>query len=408
LLAVSGSDLTQADTQAVSAFANQAAVALLNARLYQEVQGWAAELEQRVEERTAELAVSEARYRRLFDSNRDGLYVVDMQGHCLDANPAACQMLGYNREELLALDVYQIGSDGEDLSPEGRSRFLERLQPVLRDTVSGFEAELIRKDGEQVPVELSMTPLVFGGREAALASVRDITQRKQAEEELRASREQLKRLARQLVSAQEDERKRLAHALHDEAGQALTALKIGLELMSQDLEEPCAFLRPRMDDAVSLTDQTTHRIRLLAQDLRPPALDSLGLSHTLEGFCREFAQRTRLGVDYQGTDLPQLPEEVNITLYRFLQEAMTNVARHARANEVDVALQSDAEAIRLSVEDDGRGFDLHTRPATHGRPQGMGLLGMQERVESLGGRLEVVSEPGQGTRLTACIPLKAA
>jgi signal transduction histidine kinase len=254
-------------------------------------------------------------------------------------------------------------------------------------------------------VELSITPLVYGGQEAALGSVRDITQRKQAEVELRASREQLQRLARQLVSAQEDERKRLAHALHDEAGQALTALKISLELMAQDLEEPCAFLRPRVADAVTLTDQTTSRIRLLAQDLRPPALDSVGLNPTLEGFCHDFAQRTRLGVDYQGADLRGLPEEVNITLYRFLQEAMTNVARHARANEVDVLLQSDAGAIFLSVEDNGRGFDLQTRPSAPGRPEGMGLVGMQERVESLGGQLEVESEPGKGTRLTACIPL---
>ncbi|MDH4137268.1 MAG: PAS domain-containing protein, partial [Anaerolineae bacterium] len=223
-------------------------------------------------------------------------------------------------------------------------------------------------------------------------------------EQVRVGRERLRRLAEQIVSAQEDERQRLSHALHDEAGQALTALGISLELIREDLPVEFGLLRQRIGDAAALADATMEQIRLLAQDLRPPALDAVGLNPTLEAFCRDFARRTQLSIDYLGLELPMLPEAVNICLYRFLQEALTNVAKHACASQVCVALRYDAETVSLSVEDDGRGFDRQARLSVLGWPMGIGLLGMQERLESLGGRLEIESQPGQGTRLVAHLP----
>jgi signal transduction histidine kinase len=223
-------------------------------------------------------------------------------------------------------------------------------------------------------------------------------------EQVSVDHERLRRLAQQIVSAQEEERQRLSRALHDEAGQALTALKISLQLTQQDLPAELRSLCQRLDDAVALITTTMEQIRLLAQDLRPPALDAAGLDPTLEGFCSDFAQRTRLTVDYLGLEPPRLPEAVNVCLYRFLQEALTNVAKHACANQVCVALRHDAETVSLSVEDDGRGFDNQARLSVSGWPMGIGLLGMQERIESLGGRLEIESRPGQGTRLMAYLP----
>ena len=223
-------------------------------------------------------------------------------------------------------------------------------------------------------------------------------------EQVGTSRERLRRLAQQIVSTQEEERQRLSRALHDEAGQALTALKISLELIGGDLPVELGPLRQRISDAAALTTTTMEQIRSLAQNLRPPALDALGLNPTLEGFCRDFAGRTGLSIDYLGLELPVVPEAVNICLYRFLQEALTNVAKHAYASQVCVALRCDAKTVSLSVEDDGRGFDTQTRLSISGWPMGIGLLGMQERLESLGGRLEVESRPGQGTRLAAHLP----
>jgi len=231
----------------------------------------------------------------------------------------------------------------------------------------------------------------------------EIAERKRVFEQVQTGRERLAWLTQQVVSAQEEERQRLSRELHDEAGQALTALKISLELIQSDLPEETGSLRQRLGEAVALTETTMEQIRLLARDLRPPALDTVGLNYTLEGLCRDFAERTQLSVDYVGAELPVLPEAVNICLYRFLQEALTNVAKHAHASQVRIALSCDAETVSLSVEDDGQGFDVQARMS-----RGIGLLGMRERIELLGGQLEVNSWPGQDTRLTARIPLQKA
>jgi signal transduction histidine kinase len=231
----------------------------------------------------------------------------------------------------------------------------------------------------------------------------EIAERKRVFEQVRAGRERLAWLTQQVVSAQEEERQRLSRELHDEAGQALTALKISLELIQSDLPEEADSLRHRLGEAVALSETTMEQIRLLAHDLRPPALDTVGLNYTLEDLCHDFAERTQLPVDYVGAELTVLPEAANICLYRFLQEALTNVTKHAQANQVRVALHCDAQTVSLSVEDDGKGFDEQAGMAT-----GIGLLGMRERLEVLGGKLEIESRSGQGTRLTARIPLHEA
>jgi len=233
-------------------------------------------------------------------------------------------------------------------------------------------------------------------------------QQAQLLEELSSSRERLRLLAQRIISAQEQERRRLSRALHDEAGQALTALKICLELIGEDLPFESESLRQRIGDAVTLTNATMEQIRLLARDLRPPALDTVGLVPTLEGFCQDFARRTQLPIDYLGLELPMLPDAISICLYRFLQEALTNVAKHAHASQVRVVLRCDNDTLSLSVSDDGQGFDPVVWLSKSGWPVGMGLMGMQERLQPLGGQLDVESQPGQGTRLTALIPLQEA
>jgi signal transduction histidine kinase len=145
---------------------------------------------------------------------------------------------------------------------------------------------------------------------------------------------------------------------------------------------------------------------LLAQGLRPPELDVVGLDPTLADYCHDFAERTRLVVDYTGTDLPALPDALAICFYRVLQEALTNVVKHAQATHVAVALRCDADTLSLVVEDDGQGFDARAQAAATGasRTRGIGLLGMRERLELLGGRLVITSAPGQGARLAASAP----
>ena len=229
--------------------------------------------------------------------------------------------------------------------------------------------------------------------------VHDITRRKRAELAVQ-------KLAKQVVYAQEEERQRLSRELHDEAGQALTALKLSLELLQADLPVEAETLRRNLGEAIALTESTKERVRVLAQGLRPPALDTVGLNLTLEAFCRDFSRRTQLSIQYRGCELKELSDAMNICLYRVLQEALTNIVKHAHAHQVDVNLSREARNVRLTVADNGRGFDTAVRPMLD-PSAGIGLLGMRERLELLGGWLEVESAPGRGLRLAANLPMDA-
>ena len=234
----------------------------------------------------------------------------------------------------------------------------------------------------------------------------EIVEREQAEVALRTSEARLKALAQQLVTAQEEERQRLSRELHDEAGQALTALKISLDLTAEETSAEHLQIRDRIVEAARLADRTMEHLRLLAHGLRPPALDAVGLNYTLEDLCRDFSARTGLSIDYCGSDyLSTLSEQATISIYRLLQEALTNVAKHAKADSVVVTLNSDGKTASFVVEDDGQGFDTHHTRADSMRSTGRGLLGMKERIELLGGQLEIVSQPGRGTRVEAHFPL---
>lgn len=224
-------------------------------------------------------------------------------------------------------------------------------------------------------------------------------------EQLEVERERLRWLTMQVVAGEEEERHRVSRELHDEAAQALTALKISLGLIHADMPLESEPLRNRVAGAVDLTDTTMEKIRLLARGLRPPELDAVGLNGTLEGYCREVAERIPLSIDYSGQETSPLTDAVNISFYRFLQEALTNVAKHARANRVRVKLSQGRDTVSLSVVDDGQGFVAQAGTSDPSKSAGIGLLGMRERFELLGGRLEVKSRPGRGTRLAAHVPI---
>lgn len=227
--------------------------------------------------------------------------------------------------------------------------------------------------------------------------VHDVTRRKQAEKAIQ-------NLAKQVVYSQEEERRRLSRELHDETGQALTALKLNLELLKADPLSDAAVLNQKLGEAIALTESTMECVRLLAHGLRPPALDTLGLNLALRACCRDFAHRTQLAIEYRGCEVQDLSDAMSISLYRVLQEALTNVAKHARASRVRVSLTHTTRHVRLAVSDNGCGIDLDTKPLPV--PQGgIGLLGMRERMELLEGRLELRSAPGQGLRLAAILPL---
>jgi signal transduction histidine kinase len=222
-------------------------------------------------------------------------------------------------------------------------------------------------------------------------------------EDVLAKGERLQQLAQRIISVQEEERQRVSYELHDEAGQVLTALMLSLELTRASLPDELTAARRNISEAVELTGETMEQIRMLAHDLRTPSLDTIGLNPTLHGLCQDVAGRTGLSVKYTGSELPPVPDTLALSLYRVAQEALSNVVKHAEAENVKVTLTFDENAIQLSVEDDGKGFRPGATLYNTAHP-GIGLPGLRERLETLGGNLTVISAPGDGTRLLATIP----
>jgi signal transduction histidine kinase len=220
--------------------------------------------------------------------------------------------------------------------------------------------------------------------------------------EIEKAEYELRKLSQQLVHAQEEERKRLSHELHDEVGQLLTALRIELG----NLDEPGKFSdeasRERIAGTKSLAEQALRTVRDLAMGLRPAMLDELGLVPALEWQGREHSRRTGIPVSLNVVgELDQLPEEYRTCVYRVVQEALTNIAKHASARQILIGITAHENMLSISVKDDGKGFEPKARLRG-----GMGLLGMAERVKKLGGDLEVISHQGQGTSISARMPLE--
>lgn len=222
-------------------------------------------------------------------------------------------------------------------------------------------------------------------------------QNSQLWEELRHKEQLRAQLLNKVVSAQEDERHRISRELHDETGQALTSLLVQLKIMENsgsldDVQTQVAGIR-------KLTLQTLHEVRRLAADLRPAALDDLGLISALEGYIYDYAGKSGLQVDFEQHDMEEtrLPRDIEIVLYRVIQESLTNILRHAKATHVQVAIKRHQEQITLSVVDDGCGFDAGYILADKAR--GLGILGMQERIELLGGTFTLHTSPGHGTQV---------
>jgi signal transduction histidine kinase len=232
----------------------------------------------------------------------------------------------------------------------------------------------------------------------------EIVERTRAEEERNV-------LRRQLLSAEEAERRRIALELHDQLGQHLTALALGLDEVAKMLPGD-AVARRRLTVLQELTQAMTRDARHLALELRPPELDDVGLESALETYVAQWGERFTISVDLEVTgledDVSPLPSETGTTLYRVVQEALTNVAKHARARHVSVLVECPGDEVRLIVEDDGRGFDVETTLRRATTERRLGLAGMRERAELVGGTLAVESTPGAGTALYVRLPVDRA
>lgn len=273
------------------------------------------------------------------------------------------------------------------------SSTLKKQQAASESSIASFRRYVIVMMA--LAIGLSVAISFISGRRIWLLERRAEEQHARTEH---AERE-LRRLSQQLVRAQEEERRTISRELHDEVGQTLTGLRYELASLETLREAPADQFRDHLSDAKSLAERTLQSVRALAMGLRPSMLDDLGLGPAHEWQAREFSRRTGIPVDVLLEGLPgDLPDAHRTCVYRVVQEALTNCARHAHASHIRIAVHSAPDALTLTVQDDGVGIGKRA-------PAGLGLVGIEERVKELGGSVTLQSQPGKGTLLRAELPL---
>jgi len=266
----------------------------------------------------------------------------------------------------------------------------------------GLDLQGRRKDGTTFPVEIGLSGIDTATSKLAVAFISDITQRKQLEQAAQTHAQEVHALAASLLTAEEDERRRVSRELHDQICQQLASLAIdigGLAAVPPPAGETQSRLRSLQARVVKASEETRH----IAYELHPSVLDDLGLVASLRDLCKQFSERaTDITLKFTDVALPAaVPREVASCLYRVAQQGLQNIAEHANAKRVSVALRLQKGTLGLTIADDGAGFDPK---AVKGRG-GLGLIGMEERARLVNGKLSIVSKPGRGTRIALEVPL---
>jgi PAS domain S-box-containing protein len=339
-----------------------------------------------------------------------GIYHSDEKGAINYVNKYACASLGYTKEELLAKRIY-------DIDPAITREKMLDLKKIL-DVSGSVTHETVhrRKDGTTVPVVITANQLEFKGKPYVISFVKDITERKSVEESLRKAYDelesrvrertgQLSSLTAELSLAEERERRRIATELHDQVGQTLILSKIKLDSLSRSL--PSESFGKQIKEISKYLDQSIHDIRSLTFQLSPPLLYEVGFEAAVEWLGEEFEEKYGLHVEFQddGRKKP-LAEESSVALYQMVRELLLNITKHAKAKRVRISVSKVSGKIKISLTDDGSGFDSLNGMLRKNKKSGFGLFNIRQRIEYLGGEFLIESEIGCGTRATLLLPIK--
>jgi PAS domain S-box-containing protein len=376
------------EMELLTAIGNQIGIAIDKAGLYQE-QASLTEL----------LRLSEAKYRELFQDASDAIIIHDMEGNITDANKACEKLLGYSVDELVDKKASNfLREDALALARQIRKKLLsgERIE-------QRYEQHLQRRDGSEAIIELASRLITDNGKPIGFENIgRDVTDE-------RKMRDNLRFYLKQVLQAQEEERKRISRELHDDAGQSLLLLMHRLDALASDpanrLSKQAKYKVIRLHRlAVKILDG----LRRYAQELRPAILDHMGLVAALGWMAEnlERERRTKVIVELRGTECELWPE-AKLVLFRIAQEALNNVKRHSEATRAVVKLEYQPRKIILTITDNGKGFVLPGRLSDLASIGKLGLTGMEERARLLGGTLRVQSKSGEGTTVTAELPLNS-
>jgi PAS domain S-box-containing protein len=368
----------------LNAIGNQIGVAVENAHLYQQ--------ERKIGE---QLRASEQRYRGLFENAHDAICLQDLEGHIVAANRSCIRLTGYSLEDLHNLKLVEL------ISKDSLDTVASAQKHLLTGAVSGYrnEIRINKADGSEAVVQLASNLINNNDRPEAIQYIaRDVTQQKQLQENLRFFLQQINR-------TQEEERKRVASELHDDTIQALIAHCQNIDMFSRTkgLNRQASL---RLDKLHQQANEIMQGVRRLVQNLRPAILDNLGLVPALEWLVADSTGYSSIVTKLEVIGNEQgLPAEIELVLFHISQEALRNVWKHSQANSVNITLEYTDRKIRLTISDNGKGFDPPHIVSDLSRRGKVGLARMQEQVLLLGGTLEIRSEPDKGTTVTTELPV---
>ncbi len=345
-------------------------------------------------------------FRVLFEHAPNGEVVVDSDGRIALTNARMNDMFGYGRDELIGMSIETL-VPGRFRAGHAVLRQAFAAKPRARPMGEGGDLYGRRKDGSEFPIEVGLNPIRTRAGDIVMATVADITARKLAAERLSTTIAERDQLRRRFLQAQEEERLRLAHELHDQTGQSLTAVMLELKNIEPLVE---ASGRDRLRSIRKQMEQMGKSLHHVALELRPASIDELGFSGVLANYISEWSAQFGVEADFHCRDshLDELSDEIRTTIYRVIQEALTNIAKHAHgATTASIILARTGAMLQLTIENDGAGFDPETAVdlPNQRKRRGLGLAGMRERLSLLGGDLVIESSNDAGTTIFARIPL---
>jgi len=340
------------------------------------------------------LRESEEKFRSIFQGASVGMVMISLEGRFLAANPTFCDYLGYTEQELLGKTVQSLTFE------EDWSALAERWNETMAEgrSFQKLEKRCLHRNGGIVWTESTgfLVRSHDGHPRYLVGEVLDVTQRKQAEDALAS-------LNRRLIEAQEHERKRIGRDLHDDINQRLALLAVDLDELQRNMPASAAETVPKLNEFRERIVEISTGVQSISRQLHLPQLEYLGIAAAMRNFCREFAEKQKVDIDFREENIPDsVPPEISLCLFRVLQEAVHNAAKHSQVRRFEVALACSTGQLHLVVTDRGDGFDAQTAVGRGG----LGLISMRERVRTVHGTFAIDSRPRQGTTIRVAVPLE--
>ena len=340
----------------------------------------------------------------ILESAPDGVIVINKEGRVIELNKQAELIFGWTIQEVWYKELANL-----IFPPRFREAYKQGLQNFINTGKSemlntAFELKGLCKDKTEIDISLHLSPAILKNKYMLVGFVRDITEKKKAEKSVKQSYEDIRRLASHQEKISDEERISIAREIHDELGQQLTVLKMDISWLNKNIFVTEEKIVQRMNDLREMIDQTIKTVRRISSRLRPGVLDDLGLLPALEWLSDDFEKRSGVRTKFiSEISDPGLDAGINTALFKFFQESLTNIAKHAQASEVYASLKNENGKLIMTIKDNGKGFAVSAIE----NKKTLGILGIKERLALLHGEYDIISSPGQGATVTVMVPVSS-